>query len=63
MPTVLFSAPYMLPFLDRFGPVLERYGLELITPVVRERLQAVRNPQRLLPAWLFKPALFDDFAG
>ena len=39
MPTVLFSAPYMLPFLDRFGPLLERYGLELITPVVRERLE------------------------
>ena len=38
MLTILFSAPYMLPFLDRFGPVLERYGLELITPVVRERL-------------------------
>jgi D-3-phosphoglycerate dehydrogenase len=39
MPTILFSAPYMLPLLDRFRPVLERYGLELITPVVRERLE------------------------
>ncbi len=38
MPTILFSAPYMLPFLDRFRPVLERYGLDLITPEVRERL-------------------------
>ncbi|MEW6094743.1 MAG: phosphoglycerate dehydrogenase [Chloroflexota bacterium] len=38
MPTILFSAPYMLPFLDRFRPVLERHGLDLITPEVRERL-------------------------
>ncbi|MBM3152405.1 MAG: dihydrofolate reductase [Chloroflexi bacterium] len=39
MPTVLFSAPYMIPFLDRFRPVLEGYGLELILPEVRERLE------------------------
>jgi len=29
----------MLPFLDRFRPVLERHGLDLITPEVRERLE------------------------
>jgi D-3-phosphoglycerate dehydrogenase / 2-oxoglutarate reductase len=39
MTTILFSAPYMLPALDRFRPVLEHYGLELITPDVRERLE------------------------
>ncbi len=39
MPTILFSAPYMLRFLDRFRPVLERYELSLITPDVRERLE------------------------
>jgi D-3-phosphoglycerate dehydrogenase / 2-oxoglutarate reductase len=39
MPTILFSAPYMLSSLDRFGPVLERYGLDLITPEVHERLE------------------------
>ena len=38
MRTILFSAPYMLSSLDRFRPLLERHGLELITPVVRERL-------------------------
>ena len=38
MPTILFSAPYMLLSLDRFRPVLERYGLDLITPEVHERL-------------------------
>jgi D-3-phosphoglycerate dehydrogenase / 2-oxoglutarate reductase len=39
MPTILLSAPYMLPLLDRFRPVLEHYGLELITPDVHERLE------------------------
>ncbi len=38
MNAILFSAPYMLPYLDRFRPVLERHGLTLITPVVQERL-------------------------
>ena len=38
MTAILFSAPYMLPFLDRFRPVLERQGMELITPEVQERL-------------------------
>lgn len=32
MPTILLSAPYMLPYLDRFKPVLMKYGLELIVP-------------------------------
>jgi D-3-phosphoglycerate dehydrogenase len=39
MPTVLLTAPYMLPTLERFRPVLEGYGLELIVPEVRERLE------------------------
>jgi D-3-phosphoglycerate dehydrogenase len=38
MPTVLLSAPYMIPFMDRFRPVLEQYGLEVIVPPVHERL-------------------------
>jgi D-3-phosphoglycerate dehydrogenase len=38
MPTILFSAPYMLPSLDRFRPLFDRHGLDLITPEVRERL-------------------------
>jgi len=41
MPTVLFSAPYMIPSLDRFRPVLEQHGLELIIPDVQERLEEV----------------------
>ena len=41
MKTILLSAPYMLKFLDRFKPILESFGLELITPTVRERLEEV----------------------
>ena len=39
MPTVLLTAPYMIPFLERFGPVFAQYGLELIVPEVRERME------------------------
>ncbi|MDO9347933.1 MAG: phosphoglycerate dehydrogenase [Anaerolineales bacterium] len=38
MKTVLLSAPYMLPFLDRFRPVFEKYGIDLLLPEVHERL-------------------------
>jgi D-3-phosphoglycerate dehydrogenase len=38
MPTILFSAPYMVPLVDRFRPVFDRHGLELIVPQVQERL-------------------------
>ncbi|MFC2063887.1 phosphoglycerate dehydrogenase [Chloroflexota bacterium] len=41
MKTILLSAPYMLTYLDRFKPILESFGLELITPTVRERLEEV----------------------
>jgi D-3-phosphoglycerate dehydrogenase len=39
MPVVLFSAPYMIPFLDRFQAVFEEHHIELIVPEVRERLE------------------------
>jgi len=40
MPTILFSAPYMLPLLERFRPIFEHHELELIiTPEVHERLE------------------------
>lgn len=38
MPVVLLTAPYMLPFIERFVPVLAHYGLEVIVPDVHERL-------------------------
>lgn len=39
MPTVLLTAPYMLPSLDRFRLVLEDYGLQVIAPPVHERME------------------------
>ncbi|WKZ36432.1 MAG: phosphoglycerate dehydrogenase [Anaerolineales bacterium] len=39
MPTVLMTAPYMIPFLDRFRPVLAQYGIKLIVPDVQERME------------------------
>ena len=39
MPTILMTAPYMIPFMDRFKPVLETYGLDVITPDVNERME------------------------
>ncbi|MDK1029834.1 MAG: phosphoglycerate dehydrogenase [Anaerolineae bacterium] len=38
MKTILFTAPYMIPFLDRFRPVLEGYKIKLIVPEVQERM-------------------------
>lgn len=38
MKTVLISAPYILPELDRFVPVLESFDLNLIVAKVNERL-------------------------
>jgi D-3-phosphoglycerate dehydrogenase len=39
MPTILLTAPYMIPFLDRFKPVFAKYGLDLIVPDVQERVE------------------------
>jgi D-3-phosphoglycerate dehydrogenase len=36
--TILISAPYMIPVLPRFRPLLEGLGLQLIVPDVHERL-------------------------
>lgn len=38
MTTILLSAPYMLPGIERFRPIFEHYKLELILPRVQERL-------------------------
>jgi D-3-phosphoglycerate dehydrogenase len=39
MPTVLLTAPYMIPSLDRFRPVFAKHGIDLIVPEVRERME------------------------
>lgn len=39
MPTILLSAPYMIPVISRFQPVIDHYQLEIIQPAVTERLE------------------------
>ncbi|RPJ28442.1 MAG: dihydrofolate reductase [Chloroflexi bacterium] len=36
---VLFTAPYMIPFVDRFKPIFDKYGIDLIIPDVHERME------------------------
>lgn len=40
MKTVLMTAPYMIPFMDRFRPIMHLFELEVIEPEVEERLEA-----------------------
>jgi len=37
--TILFTAPYMIPFVDRFKPVFDKYNIELIIPNAQERME------------------------
>jgi D-3-phosphoglycerate dehydrogenase len=37
--TILLSAPYIIPYLDRFRPVFEYYDLDVIVAPVKERLE------------------------
>ena len=39
MRTVLITAPYIIPFMDRFTPILESFGLNVIIPEVDERFE------------------------
>ena len=59
MPTykILLSAPYMLPFVERFQPVFAHYNCELIIPQVNERLEA---PQILQYAGQFDGTVCGD---
>uniref|UniRef100_A0A7C4KIW8 Dihydrofolate reductase n=1 Tax=Anaerolinea thermolimosa TaxID=229919 RepID=A0A7C4KIW8_9CHLR len=38
MPTVLISAPYLIPSIERFLPVFQHYSLEVLVAEVHERL-------------------------
>jgi len=40
MVDILLSAPYMLPFVKRFQPAFDHYGIHLIIANVAERLSA-----------------------
>lgn len=55
--TVLLSAPYMLPNQERFRPLFEHYGINLIVPEVNERLEV---DQILAHAGEFDGALCGD---
>jgi D-3-phosphoglycerate dehydrogenase len=57
MPTILFSAPYMIPLFERFRPVFEHYGLEILLAPVEERLA---EEQILAYAGKFDGALCGD---
>jgi D-3-phosphoglycerate dehydrogenase len=39
MKKVLFTAPYMIPFVERFRPIFTKHGVELIEPEVEERME------------------------
>jgi D-3-phosphoglycerate dehydrogenase len=36
---VLFTAPYMIPYVDRFRPVFDHFGIQLIIPDLEERME------------------------
>jgi len=57
MYTVLISAPYFIPVLERFRPVLESHNLQLIVAPVKERLS---EAQLLQYAGQFDGALCGD---
>jgi D-3-phosphoglycerate dehydrogenase / 2-oxoglutarate reductase len=57
MPTILLSAPYMIPFEERFRPVFKHYGLDVILPEVHERLS---EDEILAHAGQFDAALCGD---
>src|SRR5512134_1451954 len=54
---ILFTAPYMIPFVDRFKPVFASYGIELIVPDVYERME---ESQLLQYAGQFDGAICGD---
>jgi len=57
MPTVLLSAPYMIPYVECFHPVFEHYGLKVIVPEVHERMS---EEELLAYAGQFDGALCGD---
>jgi D-3-phosphoglycerate dehydrogenase len=57
MPVVLMTAPYMIPFLDRFEPVFEHFGLQVVAPTVNERME---EPDLLKYAGQFDGTIFGD---
>jgi len=57
MNTILLSAPYMIPVVDRFRPVFAHYHLNLLEPEVLERLE---EPELLKLAGEFEGTICGD---
>lgn len=57
MTTVLVSAPYMRPYMERFKPIFDKLELDLILPEVHERLS---EAELLLYAGQFEGAICGD---
>jgi D-3-phosphoglycerate dehydrogenase / 2-oxoglutarate reductase len=38
---VLLTAPYMIPVVDRFKPIFDKYEVELVVPAVQERMEEI----------------------
>jgi D-3-phosphoglycerate dehydrogenase len=57
MNTILLSAPYMIPVVDRFRPVFSHYHLNLLEPEVLERLE---EPELLKLAGEFDGTICGD---
>ena len=57
MPTLLLTAPYMMPVLDRFKPVFANAGFTLIVPEVQERME---EPDLMKYAGQFDCAICGD---
>ena len=54
---VLIAAPYLIPVVERFRPVLAHYGLDIIVPTITERMD---EEQLLSYAGQFDAALSGD---
>jgi D-3-phosphoglycerate dehydrogenase len=55
--TVLLSAPYMLPSAERFVPILNHYGIQVLQPEVHERMN---EPEILAFAGKFDGTICGD---
>ncbi len=55
--TVLFTAPYMIPVLERYKSLFEKHQIELIVPAVQERME---EPTLLQYAGLFDGTVCGD---
>jgi len=58
MYTILMSAPYMLPYMERFEPILKDYGLDVIAP--KEVIERIEESDLLNYAGKFDGSICGD---